>query len=95
MSLRRKDLRSHRASGQSENHQRGMATMIELDRLKNTHKQLQGAMEELIDKKNYSEAERLLHIVDKLMLGLIKDAGGLVVDSERSPGISIQIIDKD
>jgi hypothetical protein len=51
-------------------------------RLEHIHKQLLDGMDELIDKKNYSEAERLLHIVDKLMLELIKDARGFVAKSE-------------
>ena len=36
---------------------------------------------ELITNKNYSEAERLLRAVDKLMLDLIEDMGGNVVRS--------------
>ena len=40
-------------------------------RLESTHKQLLDAMAELITNKNYSEAERLLYVVDKLMLDLI------------------------
>ena len=39
-------------------------------RLEGAHKQMQEAMTELITNKNYSEAERLLHAVDKLMLRL-------------------------
>jgi len=42
---------------------------------------MQDAMTELITNKNYSEAERLLHAVDKLMLDLIEDTGGNVVRS--------------
>jgi hypothetical protein len=42
---------------------------------------MQEAMTELITNKNYSEAERLLHFVDKLMLDLIEDMGGSVVRS--------------
>jgi hypothetical protein len=42
---------------------------------------MQEAMTELITNKNYSEAERLLHGVDKLMLDLIEDMGGNVVRS--------------
>jgi hypothetical protein len=49
------------------------------ERLESAHKQLQDAMTELITKKNYSEAERLLLIVDQLMLDLIEDMGALVV----------------
>jgi hypothetical protein len=51
------------------------------ERLERAHKQMQEAMTELITNKNYSEAERLLHIVDKLMLDLIEDMGGSVVRS--------------
>jgi hypothetical protein len=51
------------------------------ERLERAHKQMQEAMTELITKKNYSEAERLLHFVDKLMLDLIEDMGGSVVRS--------------
>ena len=50
-------------------------------RLERTHKQLLDAMMELITNKNYSEAERLLYVVDKLMLDLIEDMGGIVVRS--------------
>jgi hypothetical protein len=38
-------------------------------------------MTEFITNKNYSEAERALHVVDKLMLDLIADMGGTVVRS--------------
>jgi hypothetical protein len=38
-------------------------------------------MTEFITNKNYSEAERALHVVDKLMLDLIADMGGTVVGS--------------
>ena len=38
--------------------------------LEGAHKQMQEAITELITNKNYSEAERLLHAVDKLMLRL-------------------------
>ena len=50
-------------------------------RLESTHKQLLDAMRELITNKNYSEAERILYVVDKLMLDLIEDMGGIVVRS--------------
>jgi len=50
-------------------------------RLESTHKQLLDAMTELITNKNYSEAERILYVVDKLMLDLIEDMGGIVVRS--------------
>jgi len=46
------------------------------ERLEGAHKQMQEAMTELITNKNYSEAERLLHVVD-----LIEDMGGTVVRS--------------
>ncbi len=49
------------------------------ERLESAHKQLQTAMTQLITKKNYSEAERLLLIVDQLMLDLIEDMGTPVV----------------
>jgi NifU-like protein involved in Fe-S cluster formation len=42
---------------------------------------MQDAMTELITNKNYSEAERILHVVDKLMLDLIEDMGGRVIKS--------------
>jgi hypothetical protein len=51
------------------------------ERLESAHKQMQEAMTELITNKNYSEAERLLHFVDKRMLDLIEDMGGTVVRS--------------
>jgi hypothetical protein len=35
----------------------------------------------VITNKNYSEAEQILHAVDKLMLDLIEDMGGNVVRS--------------
>jgi hypothetical protein len=51
------------------------------ERLESAHKQMQEAMTELITNTNYSEAERLLHVVDKLMLDLIEDMGETVVRS--------------
>ncbi len=45
------------------------------ERLESAHRKLQDAMTELITKKNYSEAELLLLVVDKLMLDLIEDMG--------------------
>ena len=51
------------------------------ERLESAHKQMQDAMAELITNKNYSEAERLLYVVDKLMLDLIDDMGGTVIRS--------------
>jgi hypothetical protein len=51
------------------------------ERLEGAHKQMQEAMTELITNKNYSEAERLLHVVDKRMLDLIEDMGGTVIRS--------------
>jgi hypothetical protein len=51
------------------------------ERLEAAHKQMQDAMTELITNKNYSEAERILHVVDKLMLDLIEDMGGRVIKS--------------
>jgi hypothetical protein len=59
-----------------------MSEMLEWrERLEGAHKQMQDAMTELITNKNYSEAEQLLHAVDKLMLDLIKNMGGNVVRS--------------
>ena len=59
-----------------------MSEMLEWrERLEGAHKQMQDAMTELITNKNYSEAERLLHTVDKLMLDLIEDMGGNIVRS--------------
>jgi hypothetical protein len=49
------------------------------ERLESAHKQLQDAITQLITKKNYSEAERLLLLVDQLMLDLIEDMGAPVV----------------
>ena len=49
------------------------------ERLETAHKLLHDSMTELITKKNYSEAERLLLVVDKLMLDLIEDMGAPVV----------------
>jgi hypothetical protein len=42
---------------------------------------MQEAMTELVTNKDYSQAERLLHVVDKLMLDLIEDMGGNVIRS--------------
>jgi hypothetical protein len=42
---------------------------------------MQDAMTEMITKKDYSEAERLLHVADKLMVVLIEDMGGNVIRS--------------
>ena len=64
---------------QSEKH---MSDQLEWrERLEGAHKQMQEAMTELITNKNYSEAERLLHIVDKRMLDLIEDMGGTAIRS--------------
>ena len=52
------------------------------ERLETAHKLLHDSMTELITKKNYSEAERGLHVVDQLMLDLIEDMGGTVVRSD-------------
>ena len=49
------------------------------ERPESAHKQLQDAMTDMITKKNYLEAERLLLVVDKLMLDLIEDMGAPVV----------------
>jgi hypothetical protein len=49
------------------------------ERLEITHKQMHEAMTELISNKNYSEAERRLHYVDRLMLALLEDMGGTAV----------------
>ena len=59
-----------------------MSDMLERrERLESAHKQLLDAMTELITNKNYSEAERILHFVDKHMLDLIEDMGGTAVRS--------------
>ena len=51
------------------------------ERLETAHKMLHDSMTELITKKDYSEAERGLHVVDQLMLNVIEDMGGTVVRS--------------
>jgi hypothetical protein len=51
------------------------------ERLVSAHRQMQAAMAELIDNKDYSAAESQLRVVDKLMLDLIEDANGHVVRS--------------
>ena len=51
------------------------------ERLESAPKQMQDAMTELITKKDYSEAERLLHVVDKLMVDLIEDMAGNAIRS--------------
>ena len=51
------------------------------ERLESAHKMLHDSMTELITKKDYSEAERLLHVVDKLMVNLIEDMGGNAIRS--------------
>jgi hypothetical protein len=62
-----------------ENH---MSQVLEWrERLETAHKLLHDSKTELITKKNYSEAERGLHVVDQLMLDLIEDMGGTVVRS--------------
>ena len=48
-----------------------------LTRLRDVHKQLHEGMTKL-EEKNYPEAMQTLLIVDKLMLALIQDAGGLI-----------------
>ena len=59
-----------------------MSELLECrERLESVHKQMQDAMAALITNKNYSEAERLLYVVDKLMLDLIDDMGGTVIRS--------------
>ena len=59
-----------------------MSELLECrERLESAHKQMQDAMAELITNKNYSEAERLLYVVDKLMIDLIDDMGGTVIRS--------------
>ena len=70
------------AQHMQQNTEAQMADSLEWrQRLERTHKQLLDAMTELITNKNYSEAERLLYVVDKLMLDLIEDMGGIVVRS--------------
>ena len=59
-----------------------MSELLECrERLESAHKQMQDAMAQLITNKNYSEAERLLYVVDKLMLDLIDDMGGTLIRS--------------
>ena len=70
------------AQHMQQNTEAQMADSLEWrQRLERTHKQLLDAMTELITNKNYSEAERILYVVDKLMLDLIEDMGGIVVRS--------------
>ena len=70
------------AQHMQQNTEAQMADSLEWrQRLESTHKQLLDAMAELITNRNYSEAERLLYVVDKLMLDLIEDMGGIVVRS--------------
>jgi uncharacterized FlaG/YvyC family protein len=77
MSLRERTRPTATAVG--ENH---MSDQLEWrERLERAHKQMQEAMTELITNKNYSQAERLLHDVDKLMVDLIEDMGGNVIRS--------------
>jgi hypothetical protein len=52
------------------------------ERLREAHRELQRAMDELIRTKNYSAAESSLRIVDKDLLKLIEEAGGFVVRSD-------------
>jgi hypothetical protein len=49
------------------------------ERLKETHRELQRGMHELIHNKNHSAAEASLRILDKNLLDLIEKAGGQVV----------------
>jgi hypothetical protein len=66
----------------SKNAEAQMADSLEWrQRLESSHKQLLEAMTELITNKNYSETERILYVVDKLMIDLIEDMGGIVVRS--------------
>ena len=59
-----------------------MSELLECrERLESAHKQMQDAMAALITNKNYSEAERLLYVVDKLMLDLVEDMGGTIIRS--------------
>jgi hypothetical protein len=59
-----------------------MSEMLEWrERLESAHKHLLDAMTELITNKNYSEGEQLLHVVDELMVDLIKDMGGNIIKS--------------
>lgn len=57
-----------------------MSDLVEYrTRLEKAHRQMQTAMAELIERKDYAEAERLLRLADKEMVDLISDMGGLVV----------------
>jgi len=58
-----------------------MSELLEWRERLESAQQMQDAMTELITKKDYSEAERLLHFVDKLMVDLIEDMGGNAIRS--------------
>jgi hypothetical protein len=51
------------------------------ERLESAHKQMQDAMTEMITKKDYSEAERLLHVCRQAHGGSDRGYGGSVVRS--------------
>jgi len=48
------------------------------EKLQRVHRRLQEAMEELIERKNYADAEEQLRAVDQAMLDLIQRLGGVV-----------------
>jgi hypothetical protein len=56
-----------------------MADNLLLDRLRTTHRELQDAMEMLIDNKDYAETERLLRNVNTRLLEVIEQVGGQVI----------------
>ena len=49
------------------------------EKLQRVHRRLQEAMEELVERKNYADAEEQLRAVDQAMLDLIQRLGGVVV----------------
>jgi hypothetical protein len=56
----------------------GFGPASRLDRLREVHQQLQDAMTALITNNDRPEAERALYALDKSMLKLIEDEGGLI-----------------
>ena len=48
------------------------------EKLQRVHRRLQEAMEELVERKNYADAEEQLRAVDQAMLDLIQRLGGVV-----------------
>jgi hypothetical protein len=59
--------------------QKSEAKPIEwLERLRAVHRSLHNTMAGLVERKDYSSAETLLRVTDRLLLDLIRDAGGRV-----------------